>query len=530
MLLDFHLAQAPIQPGGPVPEFLGGTPGYMAAEQYDAMQAIKLGKPLAVAVDQRADVYALGAVLYAALGGKLPHPAGTCPPLSRINPHVSQGLSDIVAKCMAQRPQDRYATATDLATDLRCHLTNQPLQGVRNRSWSERFQKWQRRSPNPLRNWTILLLLVGTMGMVAYGAFSHWKKLSDDVAFALTDGRKNWRERKRYPEAIAQLKQGLELARRLPLQGTQELDFMEEIRQAELAQAQDQRQRMLGQLHTLAEKVRGVFDIEHLPRNRLGSLNQSCQEFWEKRQLLKVWADKADSDETAHDLLDLVLFATDLQVRAAPSNENIEARQNALKTLHEAESLFGPSVALDEARKQHCQALNLPVIPANAAALQPRTMWEHFTLGRAALLARDPSAAAKHLDRALELKPHAFWPNYYKGQCDYQLRRYTESVAALSVCIGAAPDVAGSYFHRALAFTALKKPDLALQDYTKVLNLDPDCACAFENRGMLHFHAERYAAAAADLDQATTLGSPSAAQKLREVYEVRKRTKNETMR
>src|SRR4029077_17707418 len=33
MLLDFHLASAPIRPGGPLPDWLGGTPAYMSLEQ-----------------------------------------------------------------------------------------------------------------------------------------------------------------------------------------------------------------------------------------------------------------------------------------------------------------------------------------------------------------------------------------------------------------------------------------------------------------------------------------------------------------
>src|SRR5262249_2760392 len=41
MLLDFHLAREPLEAGAPPPEWLGGTPGYMAPEQHAAVVATR---------------------------------------------------------------------------------------------------------------------------------------------------------------------------------------------------------------------------------------------------------------------------------------------------------------------------------------------------------------------------------------------------------------------------------------------------------------------------------------------------------
>ena len=98
------------------------------------------------AVDGRADIYALGAMLYESLGGPLPVDADS-PPLARREPAGQPGLSDVVARCLAARPDDRYPDAAALADDLRRHLTDQPLLGVANRSLAERWQKWRRRRP-----------------------------------------------------------------------------------------------------------------------------------------------------------------------------------------------------------------------------------------------------------------------------------------------------------------------------------------------------------------------------------------------
>jgi WD40 repeat protein/tRNA A-37 threonylcarbamoyl transferase component Bud32 len=97
-----------------------GTPAYMAPEQARGDL-----------VDPRADVYAIGAVLYELLAGKAPHAddtpeavldrvlAGPPVALATSAPNVPTELADIVGKAMAREPADRYANATVLAEDLR---------------------------------------------------------------------------------------------------------------------------------------------------------------------------------------------------------------------------------------------------------------------------------------------------------------------------------------------------------------------------------------------------------------------------
>ena len=101
-----------------------GTPAYMAPEQARGEL-----------VDPRADVYAIGAVLYELLVGKAPHAdetpqamldrviAGPPLPLAIAAPSVPMELADLVAKAMARDREDRYANATALAEDLRRYQT-----------------------------------------------------------------------------------------------------------------------------------------------------------------------------------------------------------------------------------------------------------------------------------------------------------------------------------------------------------------------------------------------------------------------
>jgi protein kinase-like protein len=96
-----------------------GTPEYMAPEQLRGDT-----------VDQRADIYGLGAVLYELLTGQAPHEGETpyevatlvlttpvTPPAVR-NPRIWPALEQVVLRALAQRPEDRYQHAASLAAAL----------------------------------------------------------------------------------------------------------------------------------------------------------------------------------------------------------------------------------------------------------------------------------------------------------------------------------------------------------------------------------------------------------------------------
>jgi serine/threonine-protein kinase len=99
---------------------LAGTPVYMAPEQL-------AGAP----VDGRCDLYALGVVLFELLTGRLPFEAASmgdlllaittqpAPPLTTLRPDLPTELSDLVARLLAKRPDDRPADGTVLARELR---------------------------------------------------------------------------------------------------------------------------------------------------------------------------------------------------------------------------------------------------------------------------------------------------------------------------------------------------------------------------------------------------------------------------
>lgn len=97
-----------------------GTRGYMPPEQ--ALGQVE-------AIDQRADVYALGAILYTLLNGSAPPPLPATidtPPFAR-GSGIPKRLRAICARAMAADPAGRYSSASDLAEEIGRFRAGQPV-------------------------------------------------------------------------------------------------------------------------------------------------------------------------------------------------------------------------------------------------------------------------------------------------------------------------------------------------------------------------------------------------------------------
>jgi tetratricopeptide (TPR) repeat protein len=183
VVLDWGLArllgQADGDLGGPVVEAdsgasetvqgqVLGTPAYMAPEQAEGRLDL---------LSQTTDVYGLGAMLYAILTGRPPFAGGETATLLRqvihdeparprsVQADVPAALEAVCLKALARQPQDRYASAKDLAAEVQRWLADEPVQAWRE-PWTARAARWARQR-RPLVVGTVVFLLCAVVALSA---------------------------------------------------------------------------------------------------------------------------------------------------------------------------------------------------------------------------------------------------------------------------------------------------------------------------------------------------------------------------
>jgi WD40 repeat protein/serine/threonine protein kinase len=164
---DFGLAQVQSDSRLTQTGDLVGTLRYMSPEQALANRVV---------IDHRSDVYSLGATLYELLTLRpvfegqdraelLRQIAFDEPvPPRRINKAIPAELETIALKALEKAPADRYATAQEVADDLRRFLEDKPIQ-ARRPTWSQRATKWARRHQAVVRS-AVALLIVTVAALV----------------------------------------------------------------------------------------------------------------------------------------------------------------------------------------------------------------------------------------------------------------------------------------------------------------------------------------------------------------------------
>ena len=170
-----------------------GTPGYMPPEQASGDTA---------SITPSADVYALGAILYALLTGRPPFQADNPidvvkqvlerEPISPrlLAPTLNRDLETICLKCLEKRVFSRYQSATELGADVGRFLRGEPIQ-ARPVARPVRVWRWCVRNPWPTAVGGVLILLLMSVSFFALTLRHNlWQGMIDQAQVERLAGRR----------------------------------------------------------------------------------------------------------------------------------------------------------------------------------------------------------------------------------------------------------------------------------------------------------------------------------------------------
>ena len=190
-ITDFGLARTADDASMTQSGLLAGTPMYMAPEQAQ-------GETL----DQRADLFSLGSVLYVMATGRPPFRAATTfavlkrvvdedpRPIREVIPEVPQSLCDIITRLHAKKPEDRFQSArevadvlTDCATQLEPNAKLQHFSFIpQSKPAAGKFGRWK---------WiaaAALLLPVLALALTESTGLTHWLRDQQPTPAPLKSG------------------------------------------------------------------------------------------------------------------------------------------------------------------------------------------------------------------------------------------------------------------------------------------------------------------------------------------------------
>lgn len=347
--------------------------------------------------DERGDIYSAGLTLYemATLQPAFPESdprklmtqvAESRPAAPRkIDSHIPRDLETIILKSIAAEPEKRYATAAELAGDLRRFLGGEPIQ-ARRTSPLERLVKWSRRHP-AIAVLSIAFALSMLVGMA--GITWQWRQATANFRQAQIESRAREVYFSKALEAVDQMlnRVGSEILADQP--GTSQIrqgllndalafydDFLRESGDDPTIQAE------IGRVH---RRIATIHRMRGDSPKALASLKRSQDQF---NKLTRAFPDQAEylielaAAENDEAMIDLSLGqSTEAEILERQAISRIEAGQRLMATADESER--PDDVAVDRVQ----------AVLANAVV----------TLGTILATSRGADAAVEQFERARTL-------------------------------------------------------------------------------------------------------------------------------
>ncbi len=490
-----------------------GTPAYMPPEQARGQR-----------VDERADVYSLGATLYELLARRPPFVGKDIfdilekvqnqapPPLPRVAPD----LATVIFKCLEKEPGRRYQTANEFADDLDRWMRSEPVR-ARRPSIGYRLSKWLG------RRLAVAILAAVVVVMLASAGAAYLVTAANrdrEFAAAMTDGRaqetggklekamecyqraSRYRQDRGVDQAIARVQTEIDRRRGELEQKEQALKELESARST-LDQATAVLYSATAPLEELDRltaqalaRIRPV--VERQPRlalahyllglgHELRNEDADAETAW--KAALTIDPDFAAAKyRLARLMLGRVWLARSYTEEDGPDKARIAAEAIAV----EARRLLSSAKLDDELQAELARALiafsqdDLPEarrIAATAAGRAGDRRGAEDLLWLAGLLAPDPASGMPLLDRALAIRPKfpvALVARAWNRRCVLDV---DSAIADLDEAIRLHPRLFCAYMNRAVLLHARSDTAAALRDYETATQLSPTSGLAWTNLG-----------------------------------------------
>jgi tetratricopeptide (TPR) repeat protein len=534
-----------------------GTPSYMAPEQAAGQQRLTTA----------ADVYSLGAILYALLTGGPPFRADTRqetlrlvaeqtpPPPRALNPLLDRDLEIICLKCLDKSPLQRYASAQALAEDLQRYLAGEPIQ-ARSTPVLLRGLKWAKRRPAvaalvSVSLVTVLSLIAGYLQYQEQRAAAAEQTLNErcrtdslrnEVQGLVLKGqeamsRAQWSEAKVHLTSARRLL-GAEAALQ-DLEAPVERLLGETDRRLQKVVARRDAERKYRNFMELRDQVlfqRTLFTGVDLPAN----LKQIRVTVKDALSLFGVAVNTAagpvfeesftkdEKKEVKESCYELLLILAETLAQDHPSR-----MKQALEVLDRAKQLGHQTRAYHLQRARYLEHLGDKAGARKesdqAAALQSTGALDYFLMGEEFHRQGQVVQAMRAFQNALRLQPNHFWARYFLavGYLRVQPSRADLARDSLTACLSQRRDLPWLYILRGFAHGQLELFQAAEEDFTKALEQQPNedaLYALFVNRGVLLGRQRKLAPALADLKRAIALQPKSyqAYANLAKVYQQQK--------
>jgi serine/threonine protein kinase len=482
MLLDFNLAWEPrLDDPALEPATLGGTLAYMAPEH---LLALAEGRSGGAGVDGRADVYALGVVLYEAMGARpFAPPEGAlgvmdtllraadqrragAPAIREQFPEVPPALAAVIHKCLAPEPGDRYASAADLAADLQAVADDAPLRLART-PLPDRVGRWVRRHRRPLAVAAALALAVAATARVE--ARRGLARRAAEVRARLAEADRSF-ARGELALAQAQFAWAAEHAGEGPDPTLQDLWLRARSKYRLTAEATQVR-RLADALHAQAEPLRSLLlgrgggPDAAAPglRRALGPFYVLENPRWADRSELTLLDEprRARLLDDVNELLFLWALASQDAANPTSSRESLALCDRALRFARP----LGPWTALRTRGSARVEGREPD--PIDDGGRDPSAETSALACLQWALLLQlddHGDRAVGWLRRATEIEPLQYWSRYRLAGLHLGAGRAADALEQFAIAASLRPDDPEARLGHARAALLLGRPDSALSD------------------------------------------------------------------